>query len=119
MYAAGPSPTPLSGAARFDLIDELLDARALVVQPLHSLLACSVAQRAVKALYSVRGWWDVKRQHWLADLHVREPGAAQELRHVLTATDARTRQAALDALCLRVTGDLEYRDGASDPQPVP
>ncbi|MBZ9750337.1 hypothetical protein K7W42_05600 [Deinococcus sp. HMF7604] len=119
LYAAGPVPRPMTEQRRFRLLDEVADARALAESgdPLHALVACRAAEQAVDALYAARGWWEVKAQRWLTDLDQREPGAAQELRAVLTEPPS-ARQAALEALARRVTGDLAYRDGGSEPQRV-
>lgn len=120
LYAAGPAPRPLTEQARHRLIDEIMDARALADRndPLHTLVALSAVHGAVEGLYALRGWWEVKRERWLADLDGRDPDAAQELLGVVTAPDAAARQRALEHLTERVTGDLKYRDGASTPQPV-
>lgn len=120
LYAAGPAPRPLSEQARFRLIDEVMDARALADRhdPLHVLVATSAAHGAVGGLYVRRGWWEVKRERWLTDLRAREPGAALDLLTVLTSAASGERQRALEALAVRVTDDLEYRDGSSDPQRV-
>ncbi|PNY83099.1 hypothetical protein CVO96_14670 [Deinococcus koreensis] len=120
LYVAGPAPRPLTPQARHALIDELLDARALATgsDPRHVLVAVGAAHGVVEGLYATRGWWGVKRERWLADLQEREPGAAQEVLDVLTAAEARVRQAALEALTRRLTGDLQYRDGQSEPQRV-
>ena len=121
LYDAGPAPRPLSEQARHRLIDEVMDARTLADRndPLHMLVAMGTLHTAVTELYALRGWWEVKRERWLTDLADREPDAAQELLGTLTSADADARQRALEALVVRLTDDLAYRDGASDPQPVP
>ncbi|GGM09272.1 hypothetical protein [Deinococcus aerophilus] len=118
LYAAGPTPRPLTEAQRFHLIEEVMDGRGVLNQPIHSLLALSAANQAVDVLYAVNGWWEVKRERWPADLAARSPEVAHELTAVLVATDARSRQAALERLVTRLTGDLSYRDGGSGPEPV-
>lgn len=119
LYAAGPKPRPLTEAERFNLIEEVMDSRGVLDQPVHVLLALSAVNRAVDLLYAVNGWWEVKRERWPADLAARSPEVAQGLNAVLVATDARSRQAALERLVTRLTGDLTYRDGGSEPEPVP
>ncbi|GGK94688.1 hypothetical protein [Deinococcus radiotolerans] len=121
LHAAGPEPRPLSQQARFRLVEEVMDARALAEagDPLHVLVACRAAGLATEALFEARGWWKVKPQRWLSTLQEHDPEAAHDLHTVLTAPDAGVRQAALDALTVRVTGDLTYREGGSDPAPVP
>ncbi|BBN94057.1 hypothetical protein DEIGR_102462 [Deinococcus grandis] len=121
LHAAGPDPRPLGQQARFRLVEEVMDARALASagDPLHVLVACSAAGLAVEALFGARGWWAVKPQRWLGTLAERDPQAAHDLRAVLTAPDTSARQVALEALTLRVTGDLTYHEGGSDPVAVP
>ncbi|WP_291428704.1 nucleotidyltransferase domain-containing protein [Deinococcus sp.] len=120
LYAAGPAPRPLTGQERFRLIDEVMDARALADagDPLHVLVACRAAEQALEGLFGVRGWWRVKPQRWLPTLEARDPAAAHDLRALLTTPDAGARQSALEALAVRVTGDLTYEEGGSDPVPV-
>jgi len=121
LHAAGPEARPLCQQARFRLVEEVMDARALAAagDPLHVLVACRAAGLAVEALFGARGWWAVKPQRWLGMLQERDPDAANDLRAVLTTPDAGARQAALEALTVRVTGDLTYHEGGSDPAPVP
>ena len=121
LHAAGPEARPLGQQARFRLVEEVMDARALAAagDPLHVLVACRAAGLAVEALFGVRGWWAVKPQRWLGTLAERDPQAAHDLRAVLTAPEAGARQAALEALTVRVTGDLTYHEGGSDPVAVP
>lgn len=119
LYAAGPRPTPLTETQRFNLIEEVMDSRGVVDQPIHALLALSVLGRAVEGLYAVNGWWTVKRERWPADLALKSPEVAREVQGVLTATDAGLRQAVLETLVTRLTGDLSYRDGGSGPETVP
>lgn len=119
VYAAGPRPRPLTEAQRFNLIEEVMDGRGVLDQPTHALLALAVATRTVDRLYAVNGWWEVKRERWLADLALKNPEAARELNAVLVATDGQARQAALETLVMRLTGDLTYRDGGSEPEAVP
>ena len=98
-----------------------MDARSLADagDPLHVLLACRAAELALEGLFGVRGWWRVKPQRWLPTLQARDPDTARDFHAVLTATDARTRQSALEALAVRVTGDLTYQEGGSEPVSVP
>ncbi|MCD0177973.1 hypothetical protein IHN32_18725, partial [Deinococcus sp. 14RED07] len=56
---------------------------------------------------------------WLPTLQERDPDAAHDLRALLTTPDAGARQAALEALAVRVTGDLTYQEGGSEPVSVP
>ncbi|OOV15977.1 hypothetical protein BXU09_10265 [Deinococcus sp. LM3] len=121
LHAAGPAPRPLTGQERFRLIEEVMDARALAAagDPLHVLVACRAAELALEGLFGLRGWWRVKPQRWLPTLQERDPDAAHDLRALLTTPDAGARQAALEALAVRVTGDLTYQEGGSDPVPVP
>ncbi|MHA0041748.1 hypothetical protein [Deinococcus sp. PEB2-63] len=121
LHDAGPEARPLGQQARFRLVEEVMDARALAAagDPLHVLVACRAAALAVEALFGARGWWAVKPQRWLSTLQERDPDAAHDLRTVLTAPDAWARQQALEALTVRVTGDLTYHEGGSDPVPVP
>ncbi|GAA0517351.1 nucleotidyltransferase domain-containing protein [Deinococcus depolymerans] len=121
LHAAGPAPRPLTQQARFRLIEEVMDARALADagDPLHVLVACRAAELALEGLFGVRGWWEVKPQRWLPTLQVRDPDAAHDFHAVLTTPDAGARQAALEALTVRVTGDLTYQEGGSEPVSVP
>lgn len=121
LYAAGPTPRPVTQQERHRLIDEVLDARALAEtgDPLHVLIACRAASLAVEGWYTARGWWGVKAQGWLPGLTERDPDAAADLRTVLTSAEAHTRQRALEALVRRVAGDVSYSDGQSDPQRMP
>lgn len=119
LYTAGPSPRPLTPAARHFLVDEVIEARAATGEPVHPLIVASAAGRLVRALYTTRGWWEVKPRHWLRDLAVREPDTARHLEAALNAPRAAQRQAALEALALRLLGDLEYRESATEPEPVP
>ncbi|MFC6802654.1 hypothetical protein ACFQDE_13805 [Deinococcus caeni] len=121
LHAAGPAPRSLTGQDRFRLIEEVMDARALADagDPLHVLLACRAVELATGALFGVRGWWKVKPQRWLPTLQERDPAAARDLRTVLTTPDVPTRQSALEALAVRVTGDLMYQEGGSESVPVP
>ncbi|MFC6748809.1 hypothetical protein [Deinococcus aquaticus] len=98
-----------------------MDARALADagDPLHVLLACHAAELALEGLFGMRGWWRVKPQRWLPTLQERDPAAAHDLRTLLTTPDAHTRQSALEALAVRVTGDLTYQEGGSEPVLVP
>lgn len=118
-YAAGRTPRPVTAEQRFALIEEVMDGRAQVDDPAHVLTAMTAVSRQVMpVLYASRGWWDVKREHWLPDLERRDLGVAADLRRVLEARDDRSRQAALEALALHLTGNLAYEDGQSTPQPV-
>ncbi|WP_145999373.1 nucleotidyltransferase domain-containing protein [Deinococcus sp. UR1] len=121
LHAAGPAPRALTGQERFRLIEEVMDARALADagDPLHVLVACRAAELALEGLFGVRGWWRVKPQHWLPTLQERDPAAAHDLRTLLTTPDAGARQSALEALAVRVTGDLTYQEGGSEPVSVP
>lgn len=119
-YAAGPPvrmPTPFE---RFMLVDTVMDARAALHDPIHvALVMAALGPLVIRPLYAQNGWWDVKPQHWLSDLANRAPDLAAELRQVLEATQANARQAALEALALRLTADFEYRDFESERQVVP
>lgn len=119
VYAAGPRPRPLTEAQRFNLIEEVMDGRAVLDQPVHALLALWAVSNAIDQLYAVNGWWEVKRERWPADLTLKNPEVAQELNAVLVAIEAAARQTALETLVTRLTGDLTYRDGGSEPQAVP
>ncbi|WP_235692660.1 hypothetical protein [Deinococcus aquaedulcis] len=120
LYAVGPAPRPLSEQARFGLIDAVVDARALAEtdDPMHVLMAGLCVHGLLPALFRARGWWEVKPQRWLTELEQREPSAARDLQAVLAGTNAEARQAALEALAMRVTGDLTYRESASARQLV-
>lgn len=120
LHAAGPAPRPLSPQGRFRLLEEVMDARALADRhdPLHVLIACRAAHLAVEALFEARGWWEVKAQRWLPELTERDPQAARDLHALLSAPDPAARQTALEALAVRVTGDLTYQEGGSEPQLV-
>lgn len=117
--AAGCVPRELSAFERHKLVDQIWEGRSAVGQPIHSLLAMETLDRLVHALYAVRGWWDVKPKHWLVDLEVRDPVAADHLRAALETTDAHTRQAALEALALMVLDNLKPVEGGTLPEPVP
>lgn len=119
LYAAGPPRHPLTEAQRFNLIEEVMDCRAVISQPIHSLMALAVASRAVDRLYMVNVWWEVKRERWTVDLAVKNPEVARELDAVLTASEPASRQKVLEKLVIRLTGDLIYRDGGTEPEPVP
>lgn len=121
LHAAGPAPRPLTAQGRFRLIEEVMDARALADagDPLHVLVVCRAAELALEGLFGVRGWWRVKPQRWLPTLQERDPAAAHDLRTLLTTPDAGARQSALEALAVRVTGDLTYQEGGSEPVSVP
>lgn len=121
LHAAGPAPRPLTGQERFRLIEEVMDARALADagDPLHVLVVCRAAELALEGLFGLRGWWRVKPQRWLPTLQERDPAAAHDLRTLLTTPDAGARQSALEALAVRVTGDLTYQEGGSEPVSVP
>lgn len=118
LYAAGPIPHPLTEAQRFGLVEEVMDCRGIVGQPVHLLLALAMAGRSVNRLYAVNGWWAVKRERWPADLAARNPEVARELNAVLTAPDSALRQDALEVLVTRLTSDLTYRNGGSEPETV-
>ncbi|ACO45763.2 hypothetical protein DEDE109153_03610 [Deinococcus deserti] len=118
-YEAGRTPRSVTAEQRFALIEEVMDGRAQVDDPAHVLTAMTaVSRRMMPLLYASRGWWDVKREHWLSDLERRDAGVATDLRRLLEARDGRSRQAALEALTLHLTGNLAYEDGRSTPQPV-
>ena len=121
LHAAGPAPRALTGQERFRLIEEVMDARALADagDPLHVLVACRAAELALEGLFGLRGWWRVKPQRWLPTLQERDPAAAHDLRTLLTTPDAGARQSVLEALVVRVTGDLTYQEGGSEPVSVP
>ncbi|MCD0166341.1 hypothetical protein IHN58_11820 [Deinococcus sp. 12RED42] len=121
LHAVGPAPRPLTGQERFRLIEEVMDARALADagDPLHVLVACRAAELALEGLFGLRGWWAVKPQRWLPTLQERDPAAAHDLRTLLTTPDAGARQSALETLAVRVTGDLTYQEGGSEPVSVP
>ncbi len=121
LHAAGPAPRPLTGQERFRLIEEVMDARALADagDPLHVLVACRAAELALEGLFGLRGWWRVKPQRWLPTLQERDPAAAHDLRTLLATPDGGARQSVLEALVVRVTGDLTYQEGGSEPVSVP
>ncbi len=73
----------------------------------------------MRPLYAAHGWWDVKREHWLADLEAKATAIAGELRFVLNAVGDDARQAAFEALARRLIGELEYVDSGTEPEPVP
>ncbi|MFC4455551.1 hypothetical protein [Deinococcus sonorensis] len=117
-YAQGRTARPPSEFERFMLIEMVMDARARVDDPVHPLLVMNALSRlAVRPLYAARGWWDVKPEHWLADLGQRDPALARQLRAVLTASTGAARQGAFETLALQLTGDFTYRPGQSEPDP--
>ncbi|WP_102125340.1 hypothetical protein [Deinococcus planocerae] len=119
LYAAGPAPRPPTPAERHLLLDEVIEARAAVNEPMHPYLVASAAGRLVRALYAARGWWEVGPRRWLSDLAAREAEAAQPLHAALNALQPDERQAALEALALCVLGSLEYGESATEPQALP
>lgn len=120
IYTAGRSPRPITEIERFALIDEIMDARAQINDPIHILTVMNVLQRQIiPLLYTVRGWWDVKREYWLTDLQIKDPQMAHEFKIILTTTDAQQRQDAVEKLAVLIAGDLTYRDGSSEKQLVP
>ncbi|WP_415784379.1 hypothetical protein [Deinococcus saxicola] len=120
LYAAGPTPRPVSEFTRFMLVDTVMDARASLQTPVHTLtVMASLGPLLVRPLYAAHGWWDVKREHWLSDLGARAPAVAQELRLVLSAATDDARQAAFEVLARRLIGQLEYTDGGTEPELVP
>lgn len=120
LHAAGPAPRPLTPAERHPLLDEVVEARSTVDDPVHPYVALTAAGRLVAALYAARGWWEVKPRTWLHDLERRSAPEAGLLRAVLSASGAAERQAALEALALAVLpGGLSYGESATDPQTVP
>ncbi|GGJ63758.1 nucleotidyltransferase domain-containing protein [Deinococcus aquiradiocola] len=116
---AGRPPEPLTPFTRHVLVDAVWEARATQDTPLHALVALDTTRRLVRALYAQRGWWDTKPRQWLPDLSGRDPAASDLLSRVLTATRDAERQAALEALAVRVTADLNWVESATDPAPVP
>lgn len=120
IHAAGPAPRAPTPAERHLLVDEVVEARSLVGDELHALVALGAAGRLVRALYTARGWWEVKPRAWLDDLGRHAAPEGELLCRVLTAPTASERQAALDALALAVLpGGLAYGESATDPQRVP
>lgn len=120
IHAAGPAPRSPTSAERHTLIDEVVEARSLVGDELHALVALGAASRLIRALYAARGWWEVKPRHWGRDLEERAAPEAALLRRVLTAPTSTDRQAALEALALAVLPDgLAYGESATEPQRVP
>lgn len=88
------------------------------VPGVYAALWCGSAARGVDLLYAARGWWEVKRERWAGELGAREPAAARELDTVLGNGPTDTRQAALERLTTRVTGDLIHQDGGTEPECV-
>jgi len=120
LHAAGPLSRVLTPAERHLLVDEVVEARSLVGDPLHVYVAMGAAGRLVRALYAARGWWEVKPRAWLRDLDQRGAPEAGLLRLILSASAAAERQAALEALALAVLpGGLAYGESATEPQTVP
>jgi hypothetical protein len=120
LYAAGPAPRPVSEFSRFMLMDTVMDARANLHTPVHTLtVLAALGPLVVRPLYAVHGWWDVKRERWLDDLEARAPAIAQELRLVLSAATDDARQEAFEVLARRLMGELSYVDGGTEPEPVP
>ncbi|MFK7600847.1 hypothetical protein ACI3L1_01410 [Deinococcus sp. SM5_A1] len=120
LYAAGPTPRPVSPSTQFMLVDAVMDARASRQTPVHALtVMAALGPLVMRPLYAAGGWWDVKREHWLDDLEAKAPAVAQELRLVLGAATDDARQEAFEVLARRLTGQLEYTDGGTEPEPVP
>lgn len=118
-YAAGPAPRPITDAARHLLLDEVIEARAALAEPVYPLLLASAAGGLVRALYAARGWWEVKPRAWLPDLARRGAPEAGLLHAVLSESSALRRQAGLEALALALLpGGLEYGESASEVQTV-
>lgn len=120
IHAAGPASRPPTPAERHLLLDEVVEARSVVGDELHALVALNAAGRLIRALYAARGWWEVKPRTWIRDLERHAAPEADILRRVLTAPTPPERQAALEALALAVLPDgLAYGESATDPQRVP
>ncbi|MFC4424887.1 DUF294 nucleotidyltransferase-like domain-containing protein [Deinococcus navajonensis] len=120
VYEAGPTPKPVPEFTRFILVDSVMDARAALHDPIHAqVVMAALGPLIIRPLYAARGWWEVKPQHWLADLAVREPDVAAELAAVLKARQGEERQVAFESLALRVTGTLTYQPFESDRQVLP
>lgn len=120
IHAAGPPSRVLTPAERHLLVDEVVEARSTVNDPVHPYVALNAAGRLVRALYAARGWWEVKPRAWLRDLDQRGAPEAGLLHLILSASEAAERQAALEALALAVLpGGLEYGESATEPQTVP
>ncbi|MPY65795.1 hypothetical protein F8S09_03665 [Deinococcus sp. SDU3-2] len=119
-YAAGPAPRPLTPAERHMLLDEVIEARSLVRDEMHALVALNAAGRLIRALYAARGWWEVKPRAWLRDLEQHAAPEADLLRRVSTVPMPAQRQAALEALALAVLPEgLTYGESTTEPQRVP
>ncbi|MBB5232880.1 nucleotidyltransferase domain-containing protein [Deinococcus budaensis] len=119
LYAAGPAPRPLTPAERHTLLDEVVEARAALTEPVHPLLVASAAGRLVRALYAARGWWEVKPRVWPRDLARRGAPEAGLLHAVLSEASAAERQTALEALAFSLLpGGLDYGESASEAQTV-
>lgn len=118
LSAAGPAPRPLTPAERHLLVDEVVEARSTVGEPVHTYLVSSAAGQLVRSHYTARGWWEVKPRQWLRDLVERDPATAQHLRVALTGPDPEARQMALEALARHVLGRVEYGESATAPEPV-
>lgn len=99
-HAAGPVPRPPTPAERHLLRDEVVEARSLMGDDLHALVALNAAGRLVGSLYAARGWWEVKPRAWLRDLERHAAPERKLLRGVLTAPSSAERQMALEALAL-------------------
>lgn len=117
---AGPPVHAVTEFERFAVLECVMDTRAQVNAPIHvALIMYFLVRHVIPLLYRSRGWWEVQEKHWLRDLETRAPDIAADLRSALTTQDAPTRQAAFEALALRLTGDFTYRDVEGERQPVP
>lgn len=119
LFARGPVPRPPTPAERHLLVDEVVEARSTLGEPMHLYVVASAAGQLIRALYTARGWWEVKPRHWLRDLEGRDPTSARHLHSILTIPGPDARQTVLEALALRVLNSLDYGERATEAQPVP
>lgn len=119
-WQAGPPAQPPTDFERFAVLESVMDTRAQVHEPIHvALVMFFLVRQVIPLLYRSRGWWEIQEKYWLRDLQSRAPDLAADLRTALSTPHPAQRQAAFEALALRLTGDFTYRDVLGERQPVP
>lgn len=116
VWTTGRTPKPLTPAERHTLTDVVWEARSMVGQPGHLMESMSALRALIHALYRVRGWWETKPKHWMADLEKRDPGAARHMCAALHPVPDPQRQAALEVFALHVLGSLEALESSTERQ---
>lgn len=77
---AGPPIHVLTESERFAVLEQVMDTRAHVAQPIHVALVMSfLVRHVIPLLYRSRGWWEVQEKYWLRDLKRHDPDLAADL----------------------------------------